>query len=664
MANMNNIILTCIVRNESKTIKRMLDSCIHLVDMVCLCDTGSDDDTVEIVEEYKKEKSANINIFKQDWKNFGENRTLSFATAKECAENEGYDLNNSYALFLDADMVLRMPDFDKNSLENECYYLTQMQNNLKYNNIRFAKMSKDWECRGKTHELWRFEGLATEDCTYLSESSIFIDDINDGGHKSDKFERDENFLKEELGEKPNDPRSLFYLARTLRARDKQDEAIQTYLKHLEHSHSEGESYISNKDLMEIYLKKDDIGNAFNHFKNCNDLSPERCEHFYLISLYFRNKDDHNTSQMFLSSCPKFSEGNFLFLEKTMEYQIPFEKSISYYYSDNKKEGLENCDYCYINYPEIRGDASQNLIFYLNKLPYLKNEIDLEFKNDLNYTNSNCSLRKTKDGYSGYLKSSNYKVSESESDTIFTTLNGVPVRSKIYRINLNEDFKITSQSLIYYNEILCSRINGIEDCRETELGKVIGVRHDKSCSAKMVSFDVDKKGSIQNLEQLPSYQSHEKNWVPIDNGVPFLGDEYLVYSISPLRIVDQKGKTVLEKKNVLHESIRCSSNFVKISIDGELGFLGLTHEVLYVEGGKRQYLFRFVFYNETFDFSKISIPFLLEDCKIQFNLSLIKNSTDPYLENDYLIIPYSTNENKTTIARLNIQDLNKIWNTLM
>ena len=48
------IYLNMIVKNESKIIERLLKSVLPIIDTYCICDTGSDDNTVEIINEFDK----------------------------------------------------------------------------------------------------------------------------------------------------------------------------------------------------------------------------------------------------------------------------------------------------------------------------------------------------------------------------------------------------------------------------------------------------------------------------------------------------------------------------------------------------------------------------------------------------------------------------------
>ena len=50
------IVLNMIVKNESKIIVRLLQSVYKLIDAYCICDTGSTDDTIEVIETFFKKE--------------------------------------------------------------------------------------------------------------------------------------------------------------------------------------------------------------------------------------------------------------------------------------------------------------------------------------------------------------------------------------------------------------------------------------------------------------------------------------------------------------------------------------------------------------------------------------------------------------------------------
>jgi glycosyltransferase involved in cell wall biosynthesis len=55
--------LNMIVKNESKIIRRLMESVSPIIDCYCICDTGSTDDTIEIINTFFSEKNIAYNIW-------------------------------------------------------------------------------------------------------------------------------------------------------------------------------------------------------------------------------------------------------------------------------------------------------------------------------------------------------------------------------------------------------------------------------------------------------------------------------------------------------------------------------------------------------------------------------------------------------------------------
>ena len=60
---MATICLNMIVKNESKIITRLFDSILPLIDTYCICDTGSTDNTVDIIEQYLNKRIFQESFF-------------------------------------------------------------------------------------------------------------------------------------------------------------------------------------------------------------------------------------------------------------------------------------------------------------------------------------------------------------------------------------------------------------------------------------------------------------------------------------------------------------------------------------------------------------------------------------------------------------------------
>ena len=67
--------LNMIVKNESRIIKRLLESVINIIDSYCISDTGSTDDTIQIIQEYMKAAGKPGEVYSEPFQTFGYKRT-------------------------------------------------------------------------------------------------------------------------------------------------------------------------------------------------------------------------------------------------------------------------------------------------------------------------------------------------------------------------------------------------------------------------------------------------------------------------------------------------------------------------------------------------------------------------------------------------------------
>ena len=175
MDSETRIIILFMIKNESKIIKRAINSTLKIADAICIEDTGSTDDTLEIINEHFKTLTIPTKLTEYPWTNFGKSRSHSFRSAYKFCIELGWNPATTYALAIDADMNLVLgPEFDKKNLKLSGYQITQKNFALKYINMRFMRLSDDWKCIGATHEYWATpEGQQTE---ILKENVIHIDD--------------------------------------------------------------------------------------------------------------------------------------------------------------------------------------------------------------------------------------------------------------------------------------------------------------------------------------------------------------------------------------------------------------------------------------------------------------------------------------------------------
>ena len=143
------ICLNMIVKNESKIITRLLESVLPIIDSYVICDTGSTDNTIEIIETFFNTKNIQGKIVKEPFRDFGYNRTVAL--------NAVVDVPNSdYILLLDADMIFQLNidvlELKKRIIKYDAFYIFQGSPQFYYKNVRIIKNRHNCYYVGVTHE--------------------------------------------------------------------------------------------------------------------------------------------------------------------------------------------------------------------------------------------------------------------------------------------------------------------------------------------------------------------------------------------------------------------------------------------------------------------------------------------------------------------------------
>src|SRR5436853_2560015 len=186
-----------IVRNESKNMPRLLPTVKPVIDMISIVDTGSTDNTEEVILQWGQENNIPTVVHHEPFKNFAYNRTHSIRAAKETFPDA------DYFLLSDADFVWEIDKFDKTLLIDHKYLIEQYNKAMTYWNIRLLSAKVNFSCECVTHEFWNQQDSQTEYFGEVRTSKIHtlrILDLEDGGCKSDKFVRDERLLREGLAD--------------------------------------------------------------------------------------------------------------------------------------------------------------------------------------------------------------------------------------------------------------------------------------------------------------------------------------------------------------------------------------------------------------------------------------------------------------------------------
>lgn len=620
------ICLNMIVKNESRIIKRCLNSVAGIVDYISISDTGSTDDTVAIIESFMKEKGIKGKVHHHEWKNFGHNRSESFLAAQDMLKGMGASLSDVYLLLLDADMILNIdPAFDAQKLDDDVYMIKQKSSSFAYYNVRLIKASLPWKCVGVTHEYWSCDLVHSRNTL----NTLVIDDQEDGGSKNDKFTRDVKLLTEGLQEDPNNERYMFYAAVANKGLRNFPEAIRLYKARIDKGGWAEEVWYSKYMIGECYADMGYWDQALHWYLDAYQYRPTRAEPLKNIATYYRLKGINNLAYLFAkqgSQIPYPKEDTLFVAHPAYNYEFDEEISITAFYTPYKQEGLAAINRLLLKRDvpsNVKEQSIRNLLFYVENLKsatFLPINIELPPISESSaerYYLMNPTIQRVDDGYRLICRTVNfssrggieYKSRDPLDDTI---------RTKNYLCHFGQDLKLVSQKEIIEDlprDRLNTRVQGLEDCRLAILNNenwFLASTYDVppgtivQVLCKLSSQSNDSSVKVESLVALAGNKPNrtEKNWLP------FAKDDklYAVYLSDPFLIYQINTSTGACEKAVEYEPKSDFSRFrgsaAPIKFDD--GYLMLIHEVIFQD--QRYYTHRFVYMNKDFVIEKVSKPF--------------------------------------------------------
>jgi tetratricopeptide (TPR) repeat protein len=691
ITNVNTIVntkicLNMIVKNESKIITRLLTSVLPIIDSYCICDTGSTDNTVEIIENFFKDHSIEGKIINEPFRDFGYNRTFAL---KAC---EGME-NADYLLLLDADMKLRInpklcPKNFRQSLTKDVYYIFQGSEEFLYKNVRILRNSPDFSYWGVTHEFVQI--LPTTTSEVFNKNIIFIDDIGDGGSKENKFTRDIELLLKGLEENPDNDRYVFYLANSYFNTGNFFNAIKYYEKRIEMGGWKQEVWLSYYSIGKAYKSMGSISNAIYYWMEGYQYYPERIENLYQIVNYYRTESKYVLANAFYElACNELNKNNnkndYLFLENDIyEYKLDYEFTVFAYYCNKKNSDVERACMKILSHPVSSDNINLNILsnykFYGKSLKEIENPFPSHYMQVLQ------NIGKTSD------IDRNIYISSTPSiyvDSINKSKMYVNIRYVSYRINelgqyINGEKMLTknvfsiidigspnwikiSESVLEYNKSYDSLYVGLEDLRLFVNNEIVYFTANRGLDYNkiVVETGIIKSGSASsNLVYMDNQQEIEKNWVMFKNGDRDIKTIYGWYPLkigsvidNPEKIIDEK-RQIVKKLQITSEEItpnffrwiRGSTNGVKVN--DEVWFI--CHLVSYEEC---RYYYHIIVVLDLFTLKlkRFTKLFTFEKEKVEFTLGFV------FMEKEkHFLIGYSIRDRETKYMMVSKDNIDSLF----
>lgn len=331
------LILTQIMKNESHVAHRMLDSIKPIIDGIVVVDTGSTDDSINIVKNWGNDNGIETYVFERPFDNFENSRNESFTKAREIFLSKK-DGNIYYNFWLDFDEQIEIdPKFDKNKLDKDLYMFNTYINSMKYTRNELCRLDKPFRFYGPCHEFIV--------CDDKNISSGLLDGITvrvkmDGGSWKEnipaKYKSHAHVLEKYIDANRQDPRWIFYTAQSYHDsacvpdnKEENDERLRRSMKYYRERVSRPDGYPE-----EIFYSQFRIGTimrameepwnlALNELLKAYNFDPLRGEPIKAIIDYYLSIGEWHNAYLFSSFGKKNYHGKnpypqrLLFIDETL-----------------------------------------------------------------------------------------------------------------------------------------------------------------------------------------------------------------------------------------------------------------------------------------------------------------------------------------------------------
>jgi glycosyltransferase involved in cell wall biosynthesis len=235
------ICLVMIVKDEAGNIRECLSKVAPYIHYWVIVDTGSKDNTIEVINQTMEEFGIPGEIHERPWVNFEVNRTESLELAKGKCD---------YRWIIDADDKFEVEQFGFNPFAHidpkiDTYQLTYRLNALQYHRAQIVKSDQPWVYKGVLHEYLHCElpnlvSAILPGCYVAAD----ISPLKRANSLEEKYAKDAEILEKALVDEPSNTRYMFYLAQSYRDSSQHERALEAYKLRAEAGEWEEEVYYS------------------------------------------------------------------------------------------------------------------------------------------------------------------------------------------------------------------------------------------------------------------------------------------------------------------------------------------------------------------------------------------------------------------------------------
>ena len=320
--------LCMIVKNESHIIHESLTATLPLIDTYCIVDTGSTDNTIEVIKTFYGKHNVKGEVYQREWKNFGHNRSEALTLC---------DNKMDYILVIDADDLIAWNGDGKQQLVKilQCnpnvVNFKIRQGDLLYTRMQLFKANDGWKYHGVLHE---YPGNGKQNIIIDCPEGMYMTSrrLGDRSRCNDKMKRDIAVLLKGVEEEPDNERYMFYLAQSYRDDGQIQEAVKWYTKRYDIGRWYEEKYMSAYNIAKLTNSKEWAWKAH----ECN---PKRIECLVSYLSYCRVTNNFSREllsiALYASTVPKPTDQHLFVENDVYDWRVWDELSIIAFYCGRK-----------------------------------------------------------------------------------------------------------------------------------------------------------------------------------------------------------------------------------------------------------------------------------------------------------------------------------------
>lgn len=316
--------LCMIVKNSGEVLRDCLKENKKWIDYWTILDTGSTDNTPEIIKEELKDVPGKLH--------FGE--FIDFSNAR----NKSIELTSKtckYVIILDDSYMLyggkKLRDILKKT-EQSCLLIKIgkfIDNTLtdNYYSKRIIKSEDNLKYKYRVHEDIQ---VSEEKIKVIQDSNIFIDDLTFKAHATrslNRYKKDIDMLLLDHKDYPNDQRVIYYLAKTYQILEEYENALKYYNILKSKGKRNDFLFSSYYEIASIeYYLNSDLKKFENELINISQLFPDRVESQYKLAVIYNDNEEYLRVNEILSKIIIYPKPLFLgtlFENDIYDYYIPY-----------------------------------------------------------------------------------------------------------------------------------------------------------------------------------------------------------------------------------------------------------------------------------------------------------------------------------------------------